>query len=144
MANAVVRVFPSKVLMLMLFQYGRGAINTPKGQLRGKKLAYLGTHLGTDLWHRFRRANSCLQLCPLTDSVTVPDLESEREMCSDFKNIKTALNSYTLVKWHPVNIHIRVEDGPKTQPMSDSSGKHGPCHDPSGYSLCKSDPASFA
>lgn len=56
LTNAAVRIFPSKVLMS--FQYGSGAINTLKGQLRGKKLAYLGT----DLWYRFRWANSCLQL----------------------------------------------------------------------------------
>lgn len=44
LTQAVARVFTSKVLML--FQYGSRAINTLKGQLCGKKLAYLET----DLW----------------------------------------------------------------------------------------------
>lgn len=120
LTNAVARVFPSKVLML--FQCGSGAINTLKAQLRGKKLACLGT----DLWYRFRRANSCLQLSPSTDSISVHDLEFERETYSNFKNVNTALNSYTLVKRHPVNIHIHMEDRPKIQPVSNSAGKHSP------------------
>lgn len=118
LTNAVVRVFPSKVLML--FQYGSGAINTLEGQLCGKKLAYLGT----DLWYWFRKVNSCLQLCPLTDSITVYDLESEWEIYANFKNINTGLNSYTLVKQHPVNTHKHMEDWAKIQPMSNWAGKH--------------------
>lgn len=102
-----------------------------------KKPAYLGT----DLWYRLQKANSCLQLCPLMDSITVHDLEFEWENYSNFENINAALNSYALVKWHPVNTHggsakntVRAQFGREAQP----------CRDPSGHSLSESDPVSFA
>lgn len=43
-----------------------------------------------------------------------------------FKNMNITLNSYTLVKRHPVNIHIDMENSPKIQSMSNSAGKWNP------------------
>lgn len=62
------------------------------------------------------------------DSITVHDLEFEWENYSNFKNINAALNSYALVKWHPVNTH---GGSAKNIARAQFSREAQPCHDPS-------------